>query len=89
MVLDDFAPDFRPIVQIIDDWNTNRKLGLIFEAALGDGRLLVCSIDLRTDLEKRPVARQMLHCLLKYTDSTTFAPQSNIDIELLRSLFKD
>ena len=89
MVLDDFTPDFRPIVQIIDDWNTNRKLGLIFEAAVGEGRLLVCSIDLRTDLEKRPVARQMLHCLLKYTDSATFAPQSNIDIELLRSLFKD
>ncbi len=48
MILDDFPPDLRPIVQVIDDWNTNRKLGLIFEAKVGRGKLLVCSIDLRS-----------------------------------------
>ena len=40
----------RPVVQVIDDWVTNRKLGLIFEARVGSGKLLVCSID----LEQRP-----------------------------------
>jgi hypothetical protein len=89
MVLDDFAPEFRPIVQVIDDWNTNRKLGLIFEAGIGKGKLLVCSIDLRCDIEKRPVARQMLHSLLKYMDSDAFAPRLNIDIEAVRSLLKN
>jgi hypothetical protein len=88
MVLDEFAPEFRPIVQVIDDWNTNRKLGLIFEAKVGKGKLLVCSIDLRSNLDKRPAARQMLHNLLKYMDSAAFAPNQSIDIELVRSLLK-
>jgi hypothetical protein len=88
MVLDEFAPEFRPIVQVIDDWTTNRKLGLIFEAKVGKGKLLVCSIDLRSNLDKRPVAWQMLHSLLRYMDSAAFAPNQSIDIELVRSLLK-
>jgi hypothetical protein len=88
MVLDEFAPEFRPIVQVIDDWNTNRKLGLIFEAKVGKGKLLVCSIDLRSNLDKRPAARQMLHSLLKYMESAAFAPNQSIDIELVHSLLK-
>ncbi|MHC4394101.1 MAG: sugar-binding domain-containing protein [Planctomycetota bacterium] len=89
MVLDEFSPKFRPIVQVIDDWNTNRKLGLIFEARVGDGKLLVCSIDLCSNLEKRPVARQMLHSLLNYMDSAAFAPEFSVDIELVGSLLKN
>ena len=88
MVLDEFPPDFHPIVQVIDDWNTNRKLGLIFEAGVGRGKLLVCSIDLRGNLEKRPVARQMLHSLYQYMDSAAFAPSQSLDIELVRSLLR-
>ena len=39
MVLDRFPTKLRPIVQPIDDWNTNRKLGLLFECRLGHGRI--------------------------------------------------
>jgi hypothetical protein len=88
MILDQFAPKLRPIVQVIDDWNTNRKLGLIFEAKVGPGRLLVCSIDLRTSLNKRPVARQMLHSLIKYMESDRFAPTFRADIGLICSLLR-
>jgi len=88
MILDEFGPKVRPIVQIIDDWNTNRKLGLIFEAKVAHGKLLVCSIDLRSDLDKRPVARQMLHSLLKYVESDRFAPRHSAEIELIRSLLR-
>ncbi|MHC4603446.1 MAG: discoidin domain-containing protein [Planctomycetota bacterium] len=88
MLLDNFPPDFRPIVQVIDDWNTNRKLGLLFEAKLSKGKLIFCSIDLRNNLDKRPVARQMLRSLLKYMDSPAFAPEYRIDNELVRSLMK-
>jgi len=88
MVLDGFGPKLRPIVQVIDDWNTNRKLGLIFEAKVGRGRLLVCSIDLRSNLDKRPAARQMLHSLLKYIESERFDPRHSVEIELIRSLLR-
>lgn len=30
MVLDDFPADYRPVVHLIDDWFTNRKLGILF-----------------------------------------------------------
>jgi hypothetical protein len=93
MVLDEFEPEFRPIVQVIDDWNSNRKLGLIFEARVGRGRLLVCSIDLGSNLDESRcpsgVARQMLHSLLNYMDSSAFAPSLAVDIELVRSLLKE
>ena len=66
--------NLRPTVQVIDDWVTSRKLGLVFEARMGAGKLLVCSIDLRKDLENNPVARQMLHSLLHYMSSSKFKP---------------
>jgi len=88
MVLDEFGPEFRPIVQVIDDWNTNRKLGLVFEATVGRGKLLVCSVDLRNNLEQRPVAGQMLYSLLSYMDSRVFTPKLSIDTEHIQSLLK-
>ena len=74
MILDNLPKELRPTVQVIDDWVTSRKLGLVFEARMGAGRLLVCSIDLRQDLEHNPVARQMLHSLLHYISSSRFKP---------------
>jgi len=88
MILDELTPKLRPIVQVIDDWNTNRKLGLVFEAKVGPGRLLVCSIDLRSNLDKRPVARQMLNSLIKYMESDRFDPRYSADIGLIRSLLR-
>ncbi|MFC1636657.1 discoidin domain-containing protein [Planctomycetota bacterium] len=88
MVLDDFGPEVRPIVQVIDDWNTNRKLGLLFEAKVGKGKLLVCSMDLRSNIEQRPVARQMLHSLLSYMNSRAFAPKQSLDADFIHSLLK-
>jgi len=39
----------------------------VFEARIGAGKVIVCSIDLRKDLDQNPVARQMLHGLLGYS----------------------
>lgn len=36
----------QPIVQPIDDWNRNLKLAMLFECAVGPGRLMVTSLDL-------------------------------------------
>jgi hypothetical protein len=88
MILDDFSPQLRPIVQVIDDWVTNRRLALVFEAEVNGGKLLVCSIDLENNLDKRPVARQFRHSLLKYMASADFAPVNSVNIEQLKTLFK-
>jgi hypothetical protein len=87
--LDDFGPGFAPIVRIIDDWFTNRPLGLIFEVRVGPGKLLVCAADLLTDAETRPEARQLLASLLKYAASHAFLPAKEAGLEVVRGLFKE
>ena len=73
-VLDETPGDFRPIVQVIDDFHRNHKLAAVFEARVGPGRLLVSGFDLETDLERRVAARQLRASLTAYMRGTGFAP---------------
>lgn len=88
MVLDDFPVDYRPVVHIIDDWFTNRKLGILLEGKVGNGKLIVCSADLQKDLDKRPAARQFRQSILEYMASDRFNPSASIDPEKVRALYK-
>lgn len=81
MVMDGMPSDFRPIVYIVDDWFTNRKLGMLYEARVGKGRLLVCSADLQTDLSKRPAAAQFRQSLLEYMASDRFNPVKELKMQ--------
>jgi hypothetical protein len=87
MLLDDFPPAFRPVVHLIDDWFTNRRLGILLEAKVGKGRLMVCSADLNKNLSKRPAAAQFRQSILEYMASDAFDPQQQIDARLIRGLF--
>ncbi len=87
MILDDAPADFRPIVQVVDNFTRNHRLANLFEAAVGRGRLVVCSLDLRTDLEHRPVARQMWNDLIAYMTSERFAPSQTLSAEWLSKMF--
>lgn len=86
IVLDQTPADYRPIVQVIDNFERNHKLGLIFEGRVGPGKLLLCAIDL-PKLQDKPEARQLLHSLLQYMDSAAFAPEFQLDPGLLEKLF--
>jgi hypothetical protein len=66
--------ELQPIVQPVDDWNRNWKLGMLFEAKVGTGKLMVCSIDIEKDLSKRTTARQFRRSLLDYMASDAFNP---------------
>jgi hypothetical protein len=79
MVLDDLPAELKPTVQVIDDWFTARKLGLMFEAKVNGGKLLVCSIDLESNIETNPVARQMRTSILDYMNGSRFAPRVEVD----------
>ncbi len=87
-VLDSLSRGLQPIVQVIDDWNTNRKLGLIWECRVGGGRLLVCSADLTSATDTRPAARQLRHSLLAYMSGPRFEPRVQIGKEALSALFQ-
>ncbi len=75
-----------PLVRVIDNFVTNHHLANVFEAKVGNGKLVFSSIDLFSNLEKRPVARQLKQSLLKYMQSNDFDPSNAIKIEELKML---
>ncbi len=87
VVMDGLPRELRPIAQVIDDWNTNRRLGLLFECRVGPGRLLVCAADLTADLERRPAAAQLRRSLLAYAASPAFQPRLQVPAWQLAALF--
>jgi len=89
MSLDSLPRDVRPLVQVIDDWNTCRRLGLVFEARAGKGRIVVCSMDVESDLPQRPAAAQFRATLLNYMASDQFLPESTLTPEALKSVFRE
>jgi hypothetical protein len=88
MILDGLPAALRPTVQVIDDWVTNRKLALVFEAKVAGGHLLVSSIDLSARLDGNPVARQMRHSLLGYAAGARFKPSVELTAEQVRGLME-
>jgi hypothetical protein len=89
MNLDRLPRALAPIVQPIDDWNRNYKLGMLFEARVGTGRLMVATADLDSRLDERPVARQLRRSVLDYMASPAFQPRVAIPAEDLRDVLFD
>lgn len=87
--LDRLPPDLEPVVWAIDDWNRNYKLGVIFECAVGHGKLLVSAIDVTKANDKNPVARQLRYSLLNYMAGDCFQPRIPVMTSEIRSLLFD
>ena len=86
MILDALQ-GYKPIVQVIDNVERNHRLGLVFEFAVGKGKLLVCCSDLESTLEY-PEGRQFYKAVLDYMRSDDFNPSVSIDKESLTALFR-
>lgn len=87
MHLEDFPAGFEPLVQPIDTWFMNRKLGLIIEAQVGKGKIIISSADLFSDTAHRVAARQLLYSLQQYMASADFKPKGRVELPVLRALF--
>jgi hypothetical protein len=87
ILMDDLPPKLRPIVQVVPDWFRPQRLGLVFEAKVGQGKLLVSSINLVDDLSRRPAARQLRQSLLRYAASNRFQPTTDVKADAIRDLF--
>ncbi len=86
MQLDHLPSALRPLVQPIDTWFEARRLGLLFEARVGAGALMVASMDLDTNLDRRLVARQLRASVLGYMQSDAFRPAHAIPAESIHQL---
>ena len=87
--LDRLPPKLEPAVWAIDDWNRNYKLGVVFECAMGDGKLMVSAIDVSNPNSSNPVLRQMRYGLINYMSTDCFQPNVPVTSEEMRSLLFD
>jgi len=72
LLMNDLPTSFRPVVYIIDDWFRANKIGLLLEAKIGTGKIMVCGADLYNDLDKRPSVRQFRRSIELYLESDKF-----------------
>lgn len=80
------AKDYRPIVQMVDNFERNHKLGILFEGSVGDGKLLVCTSRL-SEVAEHPEIKCFAKSLLDYVTSDSFAPTQTLDMEALKPVF--
>ncbi len=85
-VLDALPEGYRPIVQMIDNFERCHRLGILFEARAGEGRLLVCTSRLSEILDRNEV-RQFAKGIIAYASSDSFNPETEINTEQLDALF--
>lgn len=87
MQFTDFPAEFQPTIQSIDTWFISRKIGMLFEANVLNGKLLMTSMDITSQPDQRVVARQLHKAILDYMNSDAFRPATTIAPELVQALF--
>lgn len=80
--------DLCPFIQVIDAFDSNRKLGLGFEARLGNGKLVVFPLRRDEALRSDPAALQLLNSIDAYVHSLSFNPDIQVDEAFIASFLK-
>lgn len=86
MCIDSFPSEFKPLVQPIDTWFLNRKLAQLFEARIGNGKLMVSSLNLNS--ENGLASAQLKHSIAQYMNTSSFDPQDEISLAVVKELFE-
>ncbi|MEY8486386.1 sugar-binding domain-containing protein [uncultured Parabacteroides sp.] len=80
-------PTLTPVIQSIDTYEVNRKLGISFEARVGGGKLFVLAVDPSKNIGNRPAMQQLLTSVRNYVASDRFAPVATLQPYELDALF--
>lgn len=87
-ILDDVTDkSYRPVVQMIDNFERNHKLGILFEGNAGKGKLLVCTSRLN-EVQEYLEVRQFAKSIMDYVVSDDFIPDGNLNLGKLKNIFK-
>ena len=89
MNLMELPKDYQSPIQPIDTWHVSRKLGMLIEAKVLKGKLLMTTMDISRDLEHRPVARQMRQAILSYMQSDDFQPVITLTPETVSHFYTE
>ncbi len=83
----DELKEITPLIQSIDSYETNQKLGISFEAKVGKGKLFVLCADPEKKIDERPAMQQLLTSVRNYVSSGYFNPTKSLPVYLLDALF--
>ena len=86
MLLDDLPAGLVPNVQVIDDWTTNRKLALAFEAKVGNGKLFVAARTWKTTWKTTRAACSPGRACWIISPARRFQPKCPVDAATLQRL---
>jgi hypothetical protein len=86
--MDGLDPAWHPIVRVIDDWFTNRRLALVMECRVSSGKLIITGADLYSRLDERPAAKQFLLSLNSYMRSPACRPEFALTPDQLKNMIK-
>ena len=87
MNLMELPKDYQPPIQPIDTWHVSRKLGMLIEAKVLKGRLLMTTMDITSRLDQRVVARQMRQAILAYMQSKDFRPTLTLTPDVITHFY--
>lgn len=85
--LNKLGNNIQPIVRIIDDWFSNQSLGLIIEAQVGNGKIIISGADLLSDSDNVLEINQMKSSLIQYMKTDYFKPNNELNINILKQMF--
>ena len=88
MNLLELPASYQSPVQPIDTWHVSRKLGMILEANVLNGKLFMTTIDISSDLDKRIVARRMRNAIISYMSSEDFNPTISISPDVVNNFLQ-
>lgn len=87
IILDGTDKQWSPMVQTIDNFERNHKLGFLLECRVGAGNLLVCVLD-ADKVSDTPEGRQFLFSVGNYMKSEDFKPQYEASPSELQQLIR-
>ena len=87
MNLMELPQDYQSPIQPIDTWHVSRKLGMLIEAYVLKGRVLMTTMDISHRLDQRVVARQMRQAILSYMQSPDFQPSITLTPETITHFY--
>lgn len=79
--------ELQPVIQSVDTYEVNRKLGISFEAKVGKGKLFVLCVDMDKDIHQRLAMKQLLTSVGSYVFSDRFVPRCSVPAYRLDEVF--
>jgi len=86
MDISSLPKELTPLVQVIDSYTVNTKLAYLWECRVGNGKLMVSTINFTDNLENRPASKRLKSSVLNYMNSNQFNPSIIIDFTRINEL---